>query len=94
MDHPRVARLMDVYETEGRLSLVMECMEGQNLGSSLTTHRLKVLKMVQRQKGPIEYIPKSSVFTPHPRTSRPQGGELFTRVMDREVRGWVMTVMD
>ncbi|CAK9063963.1 Calcium-dependent protein kinase 4 (PfCDPK4), partial [Durusdinium trenchii] len=40
MDHPRVARLMDVYETEGRLSLVMECMEG---------------------------------------------GELFTRVMDREV---------
>lgn len=40
MDHPRVARLMDVYESEGRLSLVMECMEG---------------------------------------------GELFTRVMDREV---------
>ena len=28
MDHPRVARLMDVYESEGRLSLVMECMEG------------------------------------------------------------------
>ncbi|CAJ1343804.1 unnamed protein product [Effrenium voratum] len=40
MDHPRVARLLDVYESEGRLSLVMECMEG---------------------------------------------GELFTRVMDREV---------
>eukprot|EP00913_Durusdinium_trenchii_P021914 g20592.t1 len=31
MDHPRVARLMDVYETEGRLSLVMECMEGGEL---------------------------------------------------------------
>lgn len=28
MDHPRVARLLDVYESEGRLSLVMECMEG------------------------------------------------------------------
>ena len=31
MDHPRVARLMDVYEAEGRLSLVMECMEGGEL---------------------------------------------------------------
>eukprot|EP00434_Breviolum_minutum_P005247 symbB.v1.2.004625.t1/scaffold255.1/size249928/15 len=31
MDHPRVARLLDVYESEGRLSLVMECMEGGEL---------------------------------------------------------------
>ena len=34
MDHPRVARLLDVYESEGRLSLVMECMEGWTLARS------------------------------------------------------------
>jgi len=31
MDHPHVARLVDVYEEEDRLSLVMECMEGGEL---------------------------------------------------------------
>eukprot|EP00439_Symbiodinium_sp_Y106_P013816 s3754_g1.t6 len=33
MDHPRVARLLDVYQAEGRMSLVMECMEGGELFS-------------------------------------------------------------
>mmetsp|Transcript_61817 Transcript_61817/g.147483 ORF Transcript_61817/g.147483 Transcript_61817/m.147483 type:complete len:568 (-) Transcript_61817:147-1850(-) len=31
LDHPHVARLVDVYETEDRLDLVMECMEGGEL---------------------------------------------------------------
>jgi calcium-dependent protein kinase len=31
MDHPNVARLVDVYESENRLSFVMECMEGGEL---------------------------------------------------------------
>jgi len=31
MDHPRIARLMDVYESENQLRLVMECMEGGEL---------------------------------------------------------------
>jgi calcium-dependent protein kinase len=31
MDHPHVARLVDVYEDEDRLSLVMECMAGGEL---------------------------------------------------------------
>mmetsp|Transcript_5920 Transcript_5920/g.15058 ORF Transcript_5920/g.15058 Transcript_5920/m.15058 type:complete len:548 (-) Transcript_5920:63-1706(-) len=31
MDHPHVARLVDVYECENRLNLVMECMEGGEL---------------------------------------------------------------
>lgn len=31
MDHPHVARLFDVYETEDRLYLVMECLEGGEL---------------------------------------------------------------
>eukprot|EP00930_Biecheleria_cincta_P018207 TRINITY_DN14262_c0_g3_i1.p1 TRINITY_DN14262_c0_g3~~TRINITY_DN14262_c0_g3_i1.p1 ORF type:complete len:507 (+),score=97.66 TRINITY_DN14262_c0_g3_i1:93-1613(+) len=33
MDHPRVARLLDVYESEDWLSFVMECMEGGELFS-------------------------------------------------------------
>ena len=28
MDHPHVARLVDVYESQHRLDLVMECMDG------------------------------------------------------------------
>jgi len=31
MDHPHVARLFDVYESEGSLALVMECLEGGEL---------------------------------------------------------------
>mmetsp|Transcript_99773 Transcript_99773/g.177603 ORF Transcript_99773/g.177603 Transcript_99773/m.177603 type:complete len:543 (-) Transcript_99773:29-1657(-) len=31
MDHPHVARLVDVYATEDRLELVMECMSGKEL---------------------------------------------------------------
>eukprot|EP00929_Paragymnodinium_shiwhaense_P012914 TRINITY_DN120796_c0_g1_i1.p1 TRINITY_DN120796_c0_g1~~TRINITY_DN120796_c0_g1_i1.p1 ORF type:complete len:563 (-),score=150.17 TRINITY_DN120796_c0_g1_i1:273-1961(-) len=31
MDHPHIARLVDVYESDDRLSLVMECMEGGEL---------------------------------------------------------------
>lgn len=31
MDHPRVARLLDVYESEDSLSFIMECMEGGEL---------------------------------------------------------------
>jgi len=31
MDHPHVARLTDVYESEDQLNLVMECMEGGEL---------------------------------------------------------------
>jgi calcium-dependent protein kinase len=31
MDHPHVARLVDVYEEQDRLTLVMECMEGGEL---------------------------------------------------------------
>merc|ERR1719215_1388415 len=28
MDHPHVARLVDVYQSKDKISLVMECMEG------------------------------------------------------------------
>jgi len=39
MDHPHVARLTDVYESEDQLSLVMECMEGGELFHRVTkTH--------------------------------------------------------
>merc|ERR1719382_1887174 len=31
MDHPHVARLVDVYESQERLDLVMECMSGGEL---------------------------------------------------------------
>jgi serine/threonine protein kinase len=31
LDHPRIARLVDVYETDSQLFLVMECMEGGEL---------------------------------------------------------------
>mmetsp|Transcript_99737 Transcript_99737/g.250038 ORF Transcript_99737/g.250038 Transcript_99737/m.250038 type:complete len:677 (-) Transcript_99737:100-2130(-) len=31
MDHPHVARLLDVYETQDRLTLVMECLDGGDL---------------------------------------------------------------
>lgn len=31
MDHPHVARLLDVYETDEQMSLVMECVEGGEL---------------------------------------------------------------
>lgn len=31
LDHPHVARLVDVYESEDKLSLVMECMDGGEL---------------------------------------------------------------
>lgn len=31
MDHPHIARLIDVYESDSHLSLVMECMEGGEL---------------------------------------------------------------
>jgi len=31
MDHPHVARLLDVYESDHHISLVMECMEGGEL---------------------------------------------------------------
>jgi calcium-dependent protein kinase len=36
MDHPHVARLLDVYETENHMSLVMECMEGGELFERVT----------------------------------------------------------
>merc|ERR1712232_355012 len=31
MDHPQVARLLDAYETDSQINLVMECMEGGEL---------------------------------------------------------------
>jgi calcium-dependent protein kinase len=39
MDHPHVARLTDVYESEDVLSLVMECMEGGELFHRVTEKR-------------------------------------------------------
>jgi len=36
MDHPHVARLMDVYESDNQISLVMECMEGGELFDRVT----------------------------------------------------------
>lgn len=36
MDHPHVARLVDVYETTEALNLVMECMEGGELFDRIT----------------------------------------------------------
>mmetsp|Transcript_28144 Transcript_28144/g.49885 ORF Transcript_28144/g.49885 Transcript_28144/m.49885 type:complete len:568 (+) Transcript_28144:74-1777(+) len=36
MDHPHVARLLDVYETNTEMHLVMECMEGGELFSRVT----------------------------------------------------------
>lgn len=37
MDHPHVARLLDVYESECHISLVMECMEGGELFDRVTS---------------------------------------------------------
>jgi len=39
MDHPHVARLTDVYESEDQLSLVMECMEGGELFQRVSERR-------------------------------------------------------
>lgn len=39
MDHPHVARLVDVYESETHLHLVMECMEGGELFERLSTKK-------------------------------------------------------
>jgi len=39
MDHPHVARLTDVYESDEMLSLVMECMEGGELFHRVTEKR-------------------------------------------------------
>jgi len=39
MDHPHVARLTDVYESEDTLHLVMECMEGGELFHRVTEKR-------------------------------------------------------
>lgn len=36
MDHPHVARLLDVYESDNHMSLVMECMEGGELFDRVT----------------------------------------------------------
>lgn len=36
MDHPHIARLVDVYESEKQLHLVMECMEGGELFDRVT----------------------------------------------------------
>jgi len=40
MDHPHVARLLDVYEAENDISLVMECMEGGELFDRVKDHPL------------------------------------------------------
>eukprot|EP00403_Amphidinium_massartii_P015815 CAMPEP_0178424636 /NCGR_PEP_ID=MMETSP0689_2-20121128/28311_1 /TAXON_ID=160604 /ORGANISM="Amphidinium massartii, Strain CS-259" /LENGTH=564 /DNA_ID=CAMNT_0020046277 /DNA_START=47 /DNA_END=1737 /DNA_ORIENTATION=- len=39
MDHPHVARLFDVYESEHHLHLVMECMEGKELFDRVTERK-------------------------------------------------------
>jgi len=39
MDHPHVARLVDVYESPDELSLVMECMTGGELFKRVTERR-------------------------------------------------------
>lgn len=39
MDHPHVARLVDVYECDRMLNLVMECMEGGELFERLTDRK-------------------------------------------------------
>lgn len=39
MDHPHVARLVDVYESETHLNLVMECMEGGELFERLSKRK-------------------------------------------------------
>mmetsp|Transcript_25558 Transcript_25558/g.40957 ORF Transcript_25558/g.40957 Transcript_25558/m.40957 type:complete len:550 (-) Transcript_25558:208-1857(-) len=36
MDHPHIARLLDVYETDTQISLVMECVEGGELFERMT----------------------------------------------------------
>eukprot|EP00405_Crypthecodinium_cohnii_P022194 CAMPEP_0206468668 /NCGR_PEP_ID=MMETSP0324_2-20121206/29780_1 /ASSEMBLY_ACC=CAM_ASM_000836 /TAXON_ID=2866 /ORGANISM="Crypthecodinium cohnii, Strain Seligo" /LENGTH=538 /DNA_ID=CAMNT_0053942197 /DNA_START=265 /DNA_END=1881 /DNA_ORIENTATION=+ len=40
MDHPHVARLVDVYEDSDELSLVMECMEGGELFTRVTQRKV------------------------------------------------------
>jgi len=40
MDHPHVARLVDVYEGNDQLSLVMECMEGGELFDRVTQRKM------------------------------------------------------
>mmetsp|Transcript_18060 Transcript_18060/g.38565 ORF Transcript_18060/g.38565 Transcript_18060/m.38565 type:complete len:541 (+) Transcript_18060:97-1719(+) len=40
MDHPHIARLIDVYEGEDRLSLVMECMEGGELFDRVSVRKV------------------------------------------------------
>eukprot|EP00444_Apocalathium_aciculiferum_P004401 CAMPEP_0183396352 /NCGR_PEP_ID=MMETSP0370-20130417/9957_1 /TAXON_ID=268820 /ORGANISM="Peridinium aciculiferum, Strain PAER-2" /LENGTH=534 /DNA_ID=CAMNT_0025577127 /DNA_START=10 /DNA_END=1614 /DNA_ORIENTATION=- len=40
MDHPHVARLVDVYEDPDELSLVMECMEGGELFDRVTQRKV------------------------------------------------------
>jgi calcium-dependent protein kinase len=39
MDHPHVCRLVDVYESEDQLNLVMECMEGGELFARVTERK-------------------------------------------------------
>jgi len=39
MDHPHVSRLVDVYESESQLHLVMECMEGGELFERLSQRK-------------------------------------------------------
>jgi calcium-dependent protein kinase len=39
MDHPHVARLLDCYESEDQLNLVMECMEGGELFQRVTERK-------------------------------------------------------
>jgi len=39
MDHPHVARLFDVYETDDHLHLVMECLEGGELFDRVTARK-------------------------------------------------------
>jgi len=39
MDHPHIARLVDVYEMDAHLDLVMECMEGGELLDRIREHK-------------------------------------------------------
>jgi calcium-dependent protein kinase len=39
MDHPHIARLYDVYESDSQLHMVMECLEGGELFSRLTAKK-------------------------------------------------------
>jgi len=60
LDHPHIARLFDVYETESSIHLVMECMEGgellQHLEECTTLTELETANIVSQILLALNYI--------------------------------------